>query len=225
MAKQAAAESAVKLLQDGMIVGLGSGSTAAFAVDAIGKRVKEGLRIIGIPTSERTADHARRLNIPLSTLSAYHEVDLTIDGADEVELGTLNLIKGGGGNQLREKIVAASSSSLVIIADSSKVVQQLGLQHPVPVEVIRFGWEATAKRLKALRIEPELRRHPNGDVFLTDDNDYILDCRCGAIANARKLQADIDSIVGVVEHGLFVGMAQQAIIGSANGVTVLHRTA
>jgi len=221
--KHAAAEAAVALIENGMIVGLGSGSTAAFAVEAIGRRVKSGLRIIGIPTSEKTADQAASLNIPLSDLGEHRTVDLTIDGADEVEIGSLSLIKGGGGNQLREKIVAAASSRFVVIVDSTKVVRQLGLQHPVPVEVVRFGWEVTSKRLDDLGIQPKLRRHPDGSVFLTDDSNYILDCACGPIADARKLQSSIDSIVGVVEHGLFIDMAEQAVVAGADGVTTLRR--
>ena len=221
--KHAAAEAAVAQIENGMIVGLGSGSTAAFAVDAIGRRVKDGLRIIGIPTSEKTADQARNLNIPLSTLGEHQAVDLTIDGADEVEIDSLALIKGGGGNQLREKIVAAASSRFVVIVDSTKVVRQLGLQHPVPVEVVRFGWEVTSKRLGDLGIEPKLRRHPDGKVFLTDDNNYILDCACGPLADARKLASAIDGIVGVVEHGLFIDMAEQAVVAGADGVTTLRR--
>jgi len=221
--KQAAAEQAVQLVQDRMVVGLGSGSTAAFAVEAIGKRVREGLRMIGIPTSKQTAERARQLKIPLSTLDEHHKVDLTIDGADEVETGTLTLIKGGGGHPLREKIVAAVSSRLVIIIDSSKLVQQIGLRHAVPVEVIRFGWETTARRLKELRIEPILRLQSNGTPFLTDDDNYILDCNFGAVADARRLREEMDGIVGVVEHGLFVDMAELVIVGSVDGVTTLHR--
>lgn len=221
--KHDAAEAAVAHIENGMIVGLGSGSTAAFAVDAIGRRVKEGLRIIGIPTSEKTADQATALNIPLSTLGEHRTVDLTIDGADEVELGSLALIKGGGGNQLREKIVAAASSRFVVIVDSTKVVEQLGLKHPVPIEVVRFGWEVTSKRVSDLGIEPTLRRHSDGSVFLTDENNYILDCACGPIADARKLASAIDGIVGVVEHGLFIGMAEQAVVAGADGVTILRR--
>lgn len=219
--KQAAAEAAVALIENGMIVGLGSGSTAAFATDAIGRRVREGLRIIGIPTSEKTAAQAVRLNIPLSTLGEHPKVDLAIDGADEVEVGTLNLIKGGGGNQLREKIVEAASSRFIVIVDAAKVVDRLGLRYPVPVEVIRFGWEVTFRRLENLGISPKRRMHPNGEVFLTDENNYILDCACGAIADARKLQADIDGIVGVVEHGLFIGMAERTVVAGADGVTTL----
>jgi len=219
--KQAAAEAAVALIENGMIVGLGSGSTAAFATSAIGRRVREGLRIVGIPTSEKTADQARKLNIPLATLGEHPQVDLAIDGADEAEVGSLDLIKGGGGNQLREKIVEAASARFIVIVDSGKVVDRLGLRYPVPVEVIRFGWEVTFRRLESLGISPKRRTHPNGEVFLTDENNYILDCACGAIPNARKLQADIDGIVGVVEHGLFIGMAERIVVAGEDGVTTL----
>ncbi len=141
--KQAAAESAVAQVMDGMIVGLGTGSTAALAVTALGKRVRQGLRVIGIPTSEATAEQARGLGIPLSTLAGHSEIDLTIDGADEVEQGTLNLIKGHGGALLREKIVASASARLIIIVDETKLVERLGVHFAVPVEVVPFGWQAT----------------------------------------------------------------------------------
>jgi ribose 5-phosphate isomerase A len=219
--KEAAADAAVEQLRDGMIVGLGSGSTATFAVAAIGRRVREGLRIIGIPTSEKTAEQARGLNIPLTTLGEHPEIDIAIDGADEVELGTLSLIKGGGGNQLREKIVAVASARFVVIVDESKVVQQLGTRFPIPVEVVKFGWQATAKRLKDLGANPKLRLHPDGQTFLTDDNNYILDCAYGPILDARALQNELDGIVGVVEHGLFIGLASQTVVAGAGGVKLL----
>src|ERR1035438_917701 len=152
--KMAAAEAAVKQVTDGMIVGLGSGSTAAFAVSALGRRVREGLRIVGIPTSERTATQARELGIPLSTLSERPRLNITIDGADEVEEGTLNLIKGHGGALLREKIVAISSKQLVIVIHDSKLVKHLGTSYPVPVEVVPFGWQSTAHHLADLKMTP-----------------------------------------------------------------------
>ena len=152
--KMAAAESAVTQVTGGMIVGLGSGSTAAFAVSALGRQVREGLRIVGIPTSERTAAQARELGIPLSTLSEQPRVDITIDGADEVEEGTLNLIKGHGGALLREKIVAISSERLVIVIHDSKLVKHLGISYPVPVEVVPFGWQTTARHLADLGTKP-----------------------------------------------------------------------
>ena len=220
--KEEAAESAVRQLENGMVVGLGSGSTATFAVAAIGKRVRDGLRIVGIPTSEKTAEQARQLNIPLTTLGENPAIDIAIDGADEVETGTLNLIKGGGGNQLREKIVAAASARFVVIVDESKVVSRLGTRFPVPVEVIRFGWQATAKRLGSLRCNPKLRMRADGQIFVTDDNNYILDCAYGLISSAAELQAQLDSVVGVVEHGLFIGMARQAVVAGNDGVRFLN---
>ena len=138
--------------KNGMIVGLGSGSTATLAVTAIGKRVKEGLRIVGIPTSEQTAEQSRQLGIPLATFAEYSKIDLAIDGADEVELATLNLIKGGGGNQLREKIVASASARFIIVVDEHKIVHRLGSRAKVPVEVVQFGWQSTARKLAELNL-------------------------------------------------------------------------
>lgn len=219
--KQAAAKAAAQQLKDGMIVGLGSGTTATLAVSAIGERVREGLRIIGIPTSEQTADQARHLDIPLSTLGDYPKVDVTIDGADEVERGTLYLIKGGGGNQLREKIVAAASSRLLVVVDERKIVDRLGEQAKVPVEVAQFGWQATARHLTERKLNPGLRMKKDGTVFVTDGGNYILDCATGPIASALELQRTLDGVVGVVEHGLFLGMTSQVIIGIPGGVSHL----
>lgn len=219
--KEAAAIWAAAQLKDGMTVGLGSGSTATLAVSAIGRRVKDGLRITGIPTSERTAEQARSLGIPLTTLGEYPQIDVTIDGADEVETGTLNLIKGGGGNQLREKIVAAASSRLVIVVDPSKLVSRLGTHAKVPVEVAQFGWQSTAARLARLGSEPVLRVDSDGAPFITDGGNYILDCAFGGIAAAVELQAKLDATVGVMEHGLFIGMASQIAVGEPGGVRIL----
>jgi ribose 5-phosphate isomerase A len=219
--RQDAAGAAAALLEDGMIVGLGSGSTARMAITAIGRLVREGLKITGIPTSEQTAELARSLDIPLSTLGDHSQVDLTIDGADEVELGTLNLIKGGGGNQLREKIVATASSRLVIVVDEAKLVARLGTHAKVPVEVAQFGWQATARNLAQKNARPELRLWSDGTPFLTDGGNYILDCDFGFIEGAASLQRELDSVVGVVEHGLFIGLASQVIAGTREGVRVL----
>lgn len=221
--KEAAANAAAAELRDGMIVGLGSGSTATLAVAAIGRRVKEGLQIVSIPTSERTAEQARGLGIPLSTLGAYSQIDVAIDGADEVELGTLNLIKGGGGNQLREKIVATASSRLVIAVDESKRVSRLGEHAKVPVEVAQFGWEATARKLQRLRVTPVLRLRSDGQRFITDGGNYILDCAFGRIESAAALQRELDSIVGVIEHGLFIGLTSLVLVGTLQGVKRLER--
>jgi ribose 5-phosphate isomerase A len=216
--KEAAAIAAAAQLQDGTIVGLGSGSTARLLVAAIGRRVAEGLRIIGIPTSEQTAEQAKGLGIPLATLGEYPQIDVTIDGADEVELGTLDLIKGGGGNQLREKIVAIAGPRMVVIVDESKIVSQLGTRAKVPVEVAQFGWQSTARQLRDLKGIPDLRMTHDGRPFVTDGGNYILDCAFGPIASAATLGRELDGVVGVMEHGLFIGMATEVLIGSHEGV-------
>jgi ribose 5-phosphate isomerase A len=221
--KQAAANAAAAELQDGMIVGLGSGSTARLAVAAIGLRVKQGLRIIGIPTSEQTAEEAAGLGIPLSTLGEHSQIDVTIDGADEVELDTLNLIKGGGGNHLREKIVATATSRLVIAVDDSKLVSHLGDRARVPVEVAQFGWQATAKRLVNLNAVPTLRPRSDGGPFVTDGGNYILDCAFRRIESPMSLQRELDGVAGVIEHGLFLGMVSLVVVASAEGVKRLGR--
>ncbi|MGO9271476.1 MAG: ribose-5-phosphate isomerase RpiA [Terriglobia bacterium] len=218
--KREAAESAVAQVQDGMIVGLGTGSTAWFAVEAVGRRVAEGLRIVGIPTSEYTREHARSLGIPLSTLAENPRIDLTIDGADEVQLGTLDLIKGGGGALLREKIVASSTTRLVIIVDEAKLVEHLGA-FPVPVEVVPFGWQATAQKIASLGAAPVLRTGQDGKPYLTDGGHYTLDCRFGPIASPPELDGWLNGVVGVVEHGLFLGLTSQVIVAGAGGVRVL----
>ena len=217
-AKLAAAEAAALLVQDGMVVGLGSGSTAALAVKAIGRRAP---RIVGVATSESTATLARELGIALATLAERPRIDLTIDGADEIEVGTLHLIKGRGGALLREKIVASATARLVIVADESKVVDRLtAAERPIPVEVVPFGWESTAERLRQIGATPVLR-----EGFVTDGGHYILDCLWADMGPASDLAQRIDGIVGVVEHGLFIGMAAEAIIGSASGTRVLPREA
>lgn len=221
--KRAAADAAAQELNSGTVIGLGSGTTAKLAVDAIGRRVAEGLDIVGIPTSERTAEQARGLGIRLSTLGEYPQIEITIDGADEVELGTLHLIKGGGGNHLREKIVATASSRLVIVVDESKVVWHLGDRAKVPVEVAQFGWQATARKLEKLKATPALRLEASGEPLITDGGNYILDCAFGRIADASALGRELDGIVGVIEHGLFIGLASLILIGTPAGVKRLDR--
>jgi ribose 5-phosphate isomerase A len=220
--KKAAAESAVALLESGMIVGLGSGSTATLALKAIGKRVEEGLRIVGIPTSEQIAQLAGELRIPLSSMAEHDQIDVTIDGADEVELGTLNLIKGRGGALLREKIVASASARLIIVVDETKLVDQLAIRDAIPVEVVPFGWQATAKRLRQLGANASPRLRSDGQFYITDGGHYILDCGFSAVASISELGRELDSVVGLVEHGLFLGMTTEAIVGGAAGVTVLN---
>lgn len=220
--KKAAAEWAAALVEDGMVVGLGTGSTASLILEPLAARIRQGLRIVGIPTSENTAEQARALGIPLSTLADHPRVDLTIDGADEVEIGTLNLIKGRGGALLREKIVASASARLVIVADESKLVERLG-RGVVPVEVVPFEWQSTARRIEGLGARPALRLRPDGGAFLTDGGHYILDCAFGPISSAGSLERELNCIVGVVEHGLFLGLADQVVVGRAAGVEVLDR--
>lgn len=216
--KRAAAEAAVELVQDGMVVGLGTGSTAAFAVDALARRHRQGLSFVGIPTSERTAARARDAGLPLTSFAAHRQIDLTIDGADEVERGTLNLIKGLGGALLREKIVAAASRHLAIIVDGVKLVDRLGTRAPVPVEVIAFGLEPTQAALESLGASVRLRLSPAGEPFVTDSGNRILDCSFGPIADPARLEERIRRVVGVVECGLFISRADPVFVADASGV-------
>ena len=216
--KRAAAEAAVELVQDGMVVGLGTGSTAAFAVDALARRHRQGLRFLGIPTSERTAEQAKALGLPITSFAEHRWIDLTIDGADEVECGTLNLIKGLGGALLREKIVAAASRRLAIIIDGSKLVDRLGVSAPVPVEVVAFGLDATWAALEGLGASIRLRLSPAGDPFVTDGGNRILDCSFGPIADPARLEKRIERVVGVIESGLFISRADLLFVADAAGV-------
>jgi ribose 5-phosphate isomerase A len=220
--KRAAAARAVAEVQDGMILGLGSGSTAAMAVELLAARVAAGLRVVGIPTSERTATLARKLGVSLTSFAEHRHVDLTIDGADQVERGSLTLIKGGGGALLREKIVAAASSRMIAIVDETKVVDRLGGSFPLPVEIVQFGWQSVFDRMAALGIDPRLRMA--GDKpFVTDGGNLIADCAIAAIADPKALSAQLSSLVGVVETGLFIGLAAEVIVGGGNGVEILKR--
>jgi ribose 5-phosphate isomerase A len=204
------------------VVGLGSGSTASAAVQVIGRRVAQGLRIVGVPTSEKTRALAAGLSIPLSTLDEQSRIDLTIDGADEVERGSLNLIKGRGGALLYEKLIAASSRRFAIVVDASKVVDRLCPdREAIPVEVVPFGWRTTAQRLAGLGAEWTLRTGGDGAPSLTDGGHYTVDCRFPLFDSARDLQAKIDGIVGVVEHGLFLGMATEVIVARPGGIDVM----
>ena len=218
-AKRLVAERACDLVQAGMRVGLGTGSTAALFVDALGRRA---LDIVGVPTSEATRLQAQALGIRLATLEEQPELDLTVDGADEVD-PALNLIKGGGGALLREKLVAAASRRMIVIADSSKQVAHLG-RFPLPVEIVPFGIETTRRRilhclrLLELQAEPRLRSRPDGQVFRTDGGNVILDLPLGEIPDPYGLAAALKGVLGVVEHGLFVAMASCALIGGAEGV-------
>jgi ribose 5-phosphate isomerase A len=216
--KRVAAETAVDLVQTGMVIGLGTGSTAAFAVEALARRHRQGLHFLGIATSERTADQAKALGLPLTSFAEHRWIDLTIDGADEVERGTLNLIKGLGGALLREKIVAAASRRLAIVIDGSKLVDRLGASAPVPVEVVAFGLDATWADLEGLGASIRLRLSAAGDPFVTDGGNRILDCRFGPIADPARLEKRIERIVGVIESGLFVSRADLVFVADGTGV-------
>jgi len=221
--KRATAEAAAKLVESSMVVGLGTGSTAAFLVSALGRRVaEENLRIVGIPTSEQTSEQARSLNIPLTTFAEHTEIDLTIDGADEILPGPLYL-KGHGGALLREKIVAAASKRMVVIADQSKIVEKLGSLVSVPVEVVPYGWQATEKKLARLDGKPTLRLGGDKKPFVTDGGHYIIDCAFGAMDDPKEIAHRLDHVVGAVEHGLFLKYASEAFIAGPGGVTPLKR--
>jgi len=177
---------------------------------------------LGIPTSERTAAQARALGIPLSNLEDHPQVDITIDGADEVEEDHLNLIKGRGGALLREKIIASASKKLVIIVHSDKLVSRLGVKEPVPIEIVAFGWQATAQRLSTLGAKPVLRRDPDGVPYRTDGGNFIVDCAFETIDSPGSLAREIDHVIGVVEHGLFVGLTSEVHVAAAGGVRILR---
>lgn len=223
--KHAVALRALDFVRPGMRLGLGTGSTAALFVEALAQRVAKGLAIVGVPTSESTRAQAARLHIPLTTLDETPELDLTIDGADEFD-PALQLIKGGGGALLREKIVAAASARMIVIADASKQVARLG-RFPLPVEVNPFGLQSTLLHIKRVaqglgcQGEIALRKSPTGQPFVTDGGHYILDCGFGAIADAAAVSCALHRIPGVVEHGLFLGLASTIIIADSAGVRLI----
>jgi ribose 5-phosphate isomerase A len=219
MEKQTAGRAAAELVQPGNIVGLGSGSTATCAIRCLGERVRGGLKILGIPTSQRTKQLAEHLGIPLARLDEHLQIDIDIDGADEID-PQLNLIKGGGGALLREKIIASASRRFIVVGDSSKQVAHLG-KFPLPVEVIPFAESLISKRIAALGAQVLLRGA--GQPYVTDEGHHILDCTFGKIADPAALAEKLRAIPGVVEHGLFIGMAEMALIGKDGGVVQLRR--
>jgi ribose 5-phosphate isomerase A len=208
-------------VKDGQVVGLGTGSTAAYFIQLLGERVAKGLRIRGIPTSVRSGELATCLVIALTTLDECQAIDVTVDGADEVD-PELRLIKGGGGALLREKIVASATKQLVIVADATKRVPVLG-KFPLPVEVIKFAQAVVVKRIEALGAAVELRRGTDGNPYLTDENNYILDCRFGQIPNPDELAQRLSEMPGVVEHGLFIGMASVVLVANGSEIVELRR--
>lgn len=206
--KRTAARQAADMVKSGMVVGLGTGSTATYMIERLGERITEGLHIVGIPTSEDSARKAKKAGIPLTDFAAHRRLDIAIDGADEVQRGPLHLIKGLGGALLREKIVAQAAKKFVVIVDGSKPVDHLGERAPIPVEVISFGWECTAERLSACGakgVKPRTDR--DGNLFVSDNGNMILDCTFGPIEDPEELARQIDAIVGVVEHGMFLNLS------------------
>lgn len=222
--KTDAAKAALELIEDGMKVGLGTGSTAAIFIDLLGERVKDGLNVVCVPTSKASEVQAANLGIPLTTLDEEPFLDITVDGADELDQ-ELRLIKGGGGALLREKIVAMASDRMVVIADETKVVDQLGA-FPLPIEVDGFGLRATFEMISALAHELglkqalEVRETPEGNFYQTDGGHYIIDCKFDRIPDPEELSDCLSMIPGVVDSGLFLGIAERAFIGGPNGVTV-----
>ncbi len=214
--KELAGRAAAQLVRDNQIVGLGTGSTAYFAVIALGERVKAGLKITGIPTSNATAELARKVGITLTTLEENPAIDIVIDGADEVD-PRLNLIKGGGGALLREKVIAAASKKMVVIADSGKVVEHLG-KFPLPVEIISFARAVFERKIQSLGASTKIRTQPDGTTYITDNGNPILDCNFGKIEDPPTLARALSNIPGIVEHGLFIGLATIALIGKGKSV-------
>ncbi|MGC5747237.1 ribose-5-phosphate isomerase RpiA [Gluconobacter sp. NFX36] len=217
--KRTAARQAADMVKSGMVVGLGTGSTATYMIERLGERITEGLHIVGIPTSEDSARKAKKAGIPLTDFAAHRRLDIAIDGADEVQRGPLHLIKGLGGALLREKIVAQAAKKFVVIVDGSKPVDHLGERAPVPVEVISFGWECTAERLSACGakgVKPRTDR--DGNLFVSDNGNMILDCTFGPIEDPEELARQIDAIVGVVEHGMFLNMTSEVLVATEQGV-------
>lgn len=215
-AKRIAAEHACRYVEDGMTVGLGTGSTADFMVRHLGERVAKGLRIRGVPTSLKTEELARKVGIPLATLDGVEAIDVTIDGADEVD-PKLDLIKGLGGALLREKVVASLTRKQVIVVDPSKLVPKLGTRSPLPVEVLPFGASVVERRLRARGLDPRLRVK-EGRTFVTDNGNHVLDVHfASGIDDARTLERDLNTTPGVVENGLFLGVTWKVVIGEADG--------
>ncbi|WP_152397504.1 ribose-5-phosphate isomerase RpiA [Paenibacillus guangzhouensis] len=217
--KQIAAEKAVESIEDGMIVGLGTGSTAYFAIQKIGERVREGLKIQAVASSTVSESLAHDLGIPIIPFADVEVIDLTIDGADEVD-ANLQLTKGGGGALLREKLLAANSRRFIVIVDESKVVDSLGA-FPLPVEIVPFAYELTVRKLQALGCELTIRQK-DGSNYITDNGNLIADCRFGSITDPVTLHTQLNLIPGVVENGLFVGLTSQLIVGHANGTLTIR---
>ena len=205
-----------------MVLGLGSGSTAAFAVEALAARIAKGLRVAGIPTSEKTAALARRLGVPLTSFAEHRRIDVAIDGADQVARGTLDLVKGLGGALLREKMVASASDRMIVVVVDTKLVDRLGGNTPLPVEIVSFGWQTVLDRLAAIGCATRLRL-AGDEPFTTDGGNYIADCAIVEMPDPAALEARLSAMVGIVENGLFIGLASKIVVGRPTGVEVFER--
>jgi ribose 5-phosphate isomerase A len=224
-AKRLVAKRAVEFVEDGMAVGLGTGSTSRMFIEELGAKVKAtGIKIRCVASSDASQDLAQSLGLEVVSLAELPELDVYIDGADEVARdadGSLALIKGGGGALLREKIVASSAKKFIVVVDSSKIVEKLG-KFPLPIEVIKMALPLVEPKLKELGLNPKQRTAKDGSPYLTDENNYILDCSAGVIENPEETAAEVRNIVGVVEHGLFLGMASMVLIAGDDGVTEMQ---
>jgi len=222
--KREAGEAAVELVRPGMVLGLGHGSTARYALGKIAELLRAGKLwdIQGVPCSKKVEEEARSLGIPLTTLEDHPELDLTIDGADEID-PELNVIKGGGGAMLREKIVAQATKHQVIVADETKLSPRLGTKAAVPVEVLPFGWRTQVRFLEGLGAQVKLRLNPEGSPFLTDQGNYVLDCYFGPIADAAALARELGHRAGILGHGLFLGLVDEVFVAGPSGLRRLRR--
>lgn len=218
--KKAAAEQAVEYVEDGMVLGLGSGTTVYWLLKRLGELVDQGLIIKGIPSSLRTAGWAKEFGIPLTDFSEVETLDLAIDGADEID-PDFQLTKGGGGSLVREKLVNAHAKQVIIIADQSKMVDRLG-KFPLPVEVLQFAWQRTADKIEALGAKPVLRER-DGEVFVSNNGNYILDCAFESIEDPRALHNQLKLLLGVVETGLFIDMTDKVILAGPDGAQVINK--
>ena len=219
--KERAAEAAVKHVKEGMVVGLGSGSTASIAIKMIGEKVRDGMHIVGIPTSRDSEILGKSVGIKIGELKDHPQVDVTIDGADEVD-PKLNLVKGLGGALVREKIVATATTMEIIVVDDSKLVEYICQKSPLPVEIVRFAHEATVRRLERFGCVPKLRMW-DGALYVTDNGNYIADCKFDRIDNPAKMESDLNLVPGVVDNGLFVGLAHKVVVASDRGIRILEK--
>ena len=217
--KQAAGEAAVKFVQDGMILGLGTGSTAYYAINAVGELVKKGMQLKAVATSNATSRQASELGIPLLSIDEVSYIDLAIDGVDEID-PNFNAIKGGGGALFREKVVATLAKEVVWIMDDSKLVKEIG-KFPLPVEVVPYGWKQVFHKMEELQFHPVVRRREN-ELFITDNGNYIIDLHLGVGFHLQQVVMELSNMIGIVEHGLFLNMCKAIVVGDDEGAKIIH---